>query len=332
MLLECFGFRSHSTMRITVAVMLLSVANHLLAADGEGDKHVEAARTAAHPLWSNRVDGLCGPNGPERGDLTASVKAPVTSPEVPNWPEPPARIFDNLYFVGSKGVSAFAIVTSDGIIITDAMWAYDVEQSVAGGLRLLGLDPAAIRYVIVPHGHPDHYGGAQFLHDKFGAKIVAPRRELDTIKSFATRGPTPTPRAYDRLVGDGDTLTLGETTVSFHEMPGHTPGGVVMTFPVSDRGKSHHMLIWSAGAGTPGSSARRQTQMPALKRLVETVKARRVDALAENHDSHLLLESMKASPSAGNPFLVGEAAVMGYLTMRLECDQAREAETGRSDR
>jgi metallo-beta-lactamase class B len=312
--------------RMTLIAVLLAITTQAHASDSEAGKHVDAARAAAGAHWADKVDGLCGLKNMDRPDPTANVKGPVTLPQVPNWPEPPARIFDNLYFVGSKGVSAFAIITSDGIIITDAMWAYDVERSVAGGLKTLGLHPAKIRYVIIPHGHPDHYGGAQFLHDTFGAKIVAPRGDLDMIKLYTTRDTTPPPKQYDLLVGDGDTLTLGDTTVTFYVMPGHTPGGVVMSFPVTDGGKPHRMLIWAAGGGTPGSPEKQQMQIPALKRLIAAAKASGIDAVAENHGSHLLVESMKADTKAGNPFLVGNPAVLGYLTMRLECDEARLAQ------
>ncbi|MYM34366.1 MBL fold metallo-hydrolase [Duganella sp. FT94W] len=295
------------------------------AADAPAQAHLDAARAAAGTQWANRVESFCRASAtpkPPRGPL------PVTLPEVPDWPEPPARIFDNVYFVGSKGVSSFAIVTSEGIIITDAMWAYDVEKSVAGGLKTLGLDPAKIRYVIIPHGHPDHYGGAQFLHDRFGAKIVAPKGDLDLISSGPAHDTTPIPKAYDLIVGDGDTLTLGETTVTFSVVPGHTAGGVVLSFPVTSKGVAHRMLIWAAGGSTPGKPAGQQQQAEALQRLIGLAQSTGMDALADNHGSHILVEAMRAHPQAGNPFLIGNKSLIAYLTMRQQCNLARLADTG----
>ena len=80
----------------------------------------------------------------------------------------PAKVFDNLYFVGSHWTNAWAITTSEGIILLDAMdndW--EAEHIIVDGLRKLGLDPTTIRYVIVSHGHSDHYGGATYLKDRF---------------------------------------------------------------------------------------------------------------------------------------------------------------------
>lgn len=291
--------------------------------------HIDAARSAAGARWADRVTAWCNLAAPVRSEGPPDRPAPITMPETPNWPEAPAMIFDNLYFVGSKGVSAFAIDTRDGIIITDAMWAYDIERSVVGGLRALGLDPKRIRYVIIPHGHPDHYGGAQFMHDAFGAKIVAPRGDLDLIAKGPSYDTTPIPKGYDLLIGDGDTLTLGGTTIAFTVMPGHTPGGVVMTFPVTNRGKRHRILIWSAGSATPANPTAQALQAAALKTLIARARRGGVDALADNHGSHVLVETLRARPEGGNPFLVGRDALAGYLTTRMECDLARSLSSAR---
>jgi metallo-beta-lactamase class B len=69
-------------------------------------------------------------------------------------------VFDNLYFVGQTEYSAWAITTSAGIILMDAIFDYSVEDEVVGGLTALGLDPNQIKYVVISHAHGDHVGGA----------------------------------------------------------------------------------------------------------------------------------------------------------------------------
>ena len=59
------------------------------------------------------------------------------------------KVFDNLYYVGEKEISAWAVITSAGIIVVDAIWDYNVEEQVVGGLKKLGFDPANIKYVVV---------------------------------------------------------------------------------------------------------------------------------------------------------------------------------------
>jgi len=71
-----------------------------------------------------------------------------------------------------QSVSAWALTTSDGIILIDALYDYSVEDEIVSGLTKLGLDPTKIKYVVITHGHGDHYAGSKYLQDKFGARIV----------------------------------------------------------------------------------------------------------------------------------------------------------------
>src|SRR5690606_32360572 len=84
----------------------------------------------------------------------------------------PAKVFDNLYLLGMKTVTAWALETSEGIILFDAMFHYNVEETVVESMRRLGLDPADIEYVVVTHAHNDHFGAAKHLQDTYGARIV----------------------------------------------------------------------------------------------------------------------------------------------------------------
>lgn len=125
----------------------------------------------------------------------------------------PAKVFDNLYLLGMKTVTAWALTTSEGIILFDAMFHYNVEETVVGSMRQLGLDPADIKYVIVTHAHNDHFGGARYLQDTFGARIVMGVPDWEHMRSWPQLGSlAPFPRD-DIAVRDGYTITLGDTTV-----------------------------------------------------------------------------------------------------------------------
>jgi metallo-beta-lactamase class B len=83
------------------------------------------------------------------------------------------KVFDNVYFVGTKWVSAWAITTYDGIILIDALNNdAEAERFITGGLRKLGLDPAQIKYLVISHAHGDHYGGARHLVEKYHPRVV----------------------------------------------------------------------------------------------------------------------------------------------------------------
>jgi len=79
------------------------------------------------------------------------------------WYADPAKVFDNLYFVGGKIHSSWALTTSEGIIVLDTTYPYNSEELIVGGMRRLGLDPEDVKYVIIAHAHGDHVGGAEML-------------------------------------------------------------------------------------------------------------------------------------------------------------------------
>lgn len=157
---------------------------------------------------------------------------------------PPAQVFDNLYFIGMDNISAWALTTSEGIILFEAMMVRNWEQTIVDGLRTLGLDPNDIEYVVLGHAHNDHWGGAAFLQQRYGARIVMGEPDWDHILTWPQIGtPAPIPHK-DRGVRDGDTLTLGDTTVRFVATPGHTPGTISSLIPLKDGDNTHLAAYW----------------------------------------------------------------------------------------
>jgi metallo-beta-lactamase class B len=135
-----------------------TIAAHVAAATG-------SAGSDLRPLLE-----LCKPapaTQPPQAEMDKGLKALIDKPA-----PPPGKAFDNLYFVGADWVSAWAIKTSDGIILIDALNnEMEAAALIEGGMRRLGLDPAQIKYVVVTHGHGDHYGGAPYLAQKYRARV-----------------------------------------------------------------------------------------------------------------------------------------------------------------
>jgi metallo-beta-lactamase class B len=160
----------------------------------------------------------------------------------------PAKVFDNLYVLGMKTATAWALTTSEGIILFDAMFHHNVEETVVESMRTLGLDPADIRYVIITHAHNDHFGGAAYLQETYGARIVMSVEDWEHMRSWPQLGSlAPFPRD-DIAVRDGYTVTLGDTTVRIVVTPGHTPGTISPIFPVRDGDDVHYVGYWGASA------------------------------------------------------------------------------------
>ena len=98
-------------------------------------------------------------------------------------------MFDNLYYVGSKYIGAWVLNTSEGIILIDSMNSSDdVQKVIVPGIKKLGLDPTKIKYVLVTHEHFDHYGGAKYIQDTFGATVLMSSIDWDFMtKNYKDR-------------------------------------------------------------------------------------------------------------------------------------------------
>lgn len=156
----------------------------------------------------------------------------------------PFQVFDNLYYIGMDNISAWALTTTEGIILFEAMMAANWEQTVVNGLETLGLDPNDIKYIVIGHAHNDHWGGAAFLQQRYGAEVLMGEPDWDHILTWPQIGiAAPIPNKGRGIV-DGDTLTLGETTVRFVATPGHTPGTISSLIPVHDGNNRHLAAYW----------------------------------------------------------------------------------------
>src|SRR5262245_40308341 len=140
---------------MTFALGLILGAS-LLTAQTAGttpDAHIAVAKTAAGQDFVNLFNTLCGvPEPAGRGQGGGQRQGP---PDRATWHAEPVRVFDNLYWLGQTEYSAWAVTTSQGIIVIDTIYDYSVEDEVVGGLKKLGFDPANIKYAIVSHGHGD---------------------------------------------------------------------------------------------------------------------------------------------------------------------------------
>src|SRR6201996_61197 len=141
------------------------------------DAYLARAKEAAQFDFTGTLVRVCvAPQTAPGADV-----APGPAPARETWYTDPAKVFDNLYFVGTKIHSSWALTTSDGIILIDTLYDYASDEAIVGGLRKLGLDPASVKYVIISHGHLDHDGGAKLMQDH-GAHIIMGGPDWDMIE------------------------------------------------------------------------------------------------------------------------------------------------------
>ena len=245
--------------KISCMIELLLAAGVVLALPPERarsdsdtvEAHVAAARAAAGTEYVELL-GLCAAPDPDPPPPPGPKPSPPRPDPPPRseWHAEPVRVFDNLYFVGQTEYSAWAVTTSAGIILIDALWDYSVRDEVVGGLQKLGLDPRTIKYVVISHAHIDHAGGARYLQDRFGAHVILSAADWELLGRDT--GPWPKPRR-DLTATDGQKLTLGDTTLTLYLTPGHTPGTISTLIPVKDAGQPHLAAEWG-GTGPQVSS------------------------------------------------------------------------------
>src|SRR6202521_5271697 len=214
------------------------------------DAHLIAARSAAGFDFAGRPARLCV--APAAVPNTLRDVAPGPAPARDTWFAEPAKVFDNLYFVGSKIHSSWALTTSQGIILIDTLFTYNSEEEIVGGLKKLGLDPATVKYVIISHAHSDHVGGAKLMQDRYGSRIVMGGPDWNSIEKSVNGYPLGKPKR-DIVADDGHKITLGDTSVTIVTTPGHTPGTLSMLFTVKDRGRPIN-VAYSGGTALNFSS------------------------------------------------------------------------------
>ena len=234
----------------------------------------------------------------------------------------PFKVFDNLYFVGMKTVSAWVLTTSDGIILLDAMFHYNVKETVEDGIRKVGLDPATIKYALITHAHNDHFGGAKYLQDTYGTRIVLASADWDHMQTWPQLGsPAPLPKR-DIETKDGDKITLGDTTVTLRLTPGHTPGTLSFVFPVRDNGKEHWVGYWGGGAVSFLKPEEIVQYMDSARAFAASDP--RIDVEMTNHANYdgalLKYDALaKRGPGAPHPFVVGNDGFREWMDVIGQC-------------
>jgi metallo-beta-lactamase class B len=174
--------------------------------------------------------------------LSLCPAAAFAQSRVPNgWndPFPPHRIMDNVYYVGTKELASFLIVTPQGNILMNSNYESSVPV-IKKSVEDLGFKFSDIKILIAGHAHPDHVEGDALVKELTGAQVVVGRLDLEDTKKFRPGGKD---HPVDRVIDDGDTVTLGGTTLTAHVMPGHTKGCLAWTTDLKENGKTYHAFV-----------------------------------------------------------------------------------------
>lgn len=229
---------------------------------------------------------------------------------------PPFKIADNLYYVGTEGISVYLITTPKGHIVIDGAMPGS-DKTIEASIKALGFKVSDVKILLNTHAHFDHTAGLAGLKRDTGARMIASgpdRKALETgtylgfeeIKDLDFD-----PVKVDQVIKDGEKVSLGGMVLTAHITPGHSAGCTTWTFPVKADGKVRQALLYCStsvalnrlvdrkrGPQYPGIVADYQATFARLK----TMKA---DIFLAPHNEQFGLDAKRAKLKAGgpNPFI-----------------------------
>ena len=246
--------------------------------------------------------------------LAASVSVARAQTD-PTWRQPfdPVRIAGNIYYVGTRGLSSFLIVTPAGGIVIDSGEAESVPF-IRASIEKLGFHLSNIKILLTGHAHFDHVGGHADLQRLTGAKVMVMDADRQALESGVDRsalgasGWKPVP--VDRVLKDGDTVMLGGVTLTAHLTPGHTQGCTTWTMETAQDGKKYQVAFVCSVTVNDGVHLVDNARVPAIAehyaqafRVLHGIKT---DVFVAQHGSVFALEdkARRAGADPGvNPFV-----------------------------
>ena len=191
------------------------------------------------------------------------------------WDEPaePFHIAGPLYYVGTRGLGAYLFATSEGLILLNTGMP-ESGPLIAASISQLGFEPHDIKLLISGHAHIDHVGALAYMKELSGATLAVMEADVAAMEDGgrsdfqyaadweAVGFP---PVAVDRVLRDGDRVTLGEVSLTALATPGHTRGSTTWVTELVDGGKSY-LVVFPDGAGVnPGYRLVKDPSYPGIE-------------------------------------------------------------------
>lgn len=251
----------------------------------------------------------------------------------PEWNQPiaPYKVISNLYYVGTNYLASFLITTAQGDILINP----DYEQSVPvirASIEKLGFHFSDIKIILISHAHDDHVAGCALAKKLSGAKLMVMDADVPEIESGGANDfqykQHWTPTKVDRVLHDGDKVSLGGVLLTAHLTPGHTRGCTTWTTEVGEGGHHYHVVIVGSPNVNPGYKLVGNREYPQIaadyERTFRVLASLPCDIFLGAHGVYYGMdEKLKRLPAGGqNPFIDPE----GYRAYVAEREQAFHAE------
>jgi len=239
------------------------------------------------------------------GIFVAVISFPVTlKAQANDWTEsfPPFKIAGNLYYVGSKGLANYLITTPQGHILINS----DLEDNVPlirASVEKLGFKFSDIKILLISHAHWDHNAASDTIKKQTGAKYMVMDADVSVVESGGKTdfqygnvpGSLYTPTRVDRVLHDGDEVTLGDAVLVAHLTPGHTKGCTTWTMRVQEGGKTYNVAIIGSPNVNPGYRLVNNSAYPQIaadyKKMFRVLKSLPCDIFLGAHGNYFDLET-----------------------------------------
>jgi metallo-beta-lactamase class B len=172
----------------------------------------------------------------------------VGGPDDMTTPVMPHKVIGNIYYVGTKSLSAFLVVTPAGNILINSTFERNVPV-IQKSIEQLGFKFADTKILLGSHAHGDHQEGDAMVKQLTGAQVMAMAEDVPALEAMKPGGKA---HPIDRVLHDGDTVTLGGTTLVAHLTPGHTRGCTTWTMKVQEGTRTYDVLIIGSLGTNPG--------------------------------------------------------------------------------
>lgn len=245
----------------------------------------------------------------------------------PTWVEQiePFRVIGPIYFVGTKGLSSFLIASDQGHIVIDAGLPQNADQ-IAGNIETLGFRVEDVRILLNSHAHFDHSGGLQRLKALSGAKLYASEEDRSALEGGFYLGSedniaySAPPVVVDRVIRDGQTITLGGNNLTASLTPGHTRGCTSWRTTIEEQGKPYDVLFFCGASVAANSLIPPQYEgiVADYQHTFEKTRDWKPDVLLVNHPFFFDMDAKRAKQLEGDPLAFIGRADFPALRQQLE--------------
>lgn len=258
------------------------------------------------------------PKGPYGLDPTLVAPSPFAVSN-PDWVEPvaPFKVIGPITYVGTSGIASFLIETEEGLILLDTGMA-EAVPGLLERVETLGHALSDIKIILNSHAHFDHTAGNAAVKSVTGASLFVHEGDVSAVEDGVYLGSEDwelakmPPATVDRVLSDGDMVTLGEITLTAHHTPGHTRGCTSWQMTADEAGQSYDVLFFCS-ASVAANRLVPDPQYPgivdAYRHTFEKTADWRPDVFLSNHPFFFAMEPKRRAAAAGDPlaFVAPEA-------------------------